>query len=116
MVKIKKNLKLASFDGGGIRALSQVEIMNNIMYRLNWDDEEDESERPTLPCEHFDLMGGSGTGGLLVLLFTKLRMSVEEASEVLSTIATQVYGNNQMEPSQRSMKLRKCLEDALKEK
>jgi patatin-like phospholipase/acyl hydrolase len=50
-------------DGGGVRGMSQLEIMRNIMHRLNWDSESDESNAGMLPCEHFDLMGGSGTGG-----------------------------------------------------
>jgi hypothetical protein len=50
-------------DGGGIRGLSQLEIMRNIIHQLNWDNESDESAEGMLPCERFDLMGGSGTGG-----------------------------------------------------
>jgi patatin-like phospholipase/acyl hydrolase len=52
-----------TIDGGGVRGLSQVEIMKSIMYRLNWDSESDVSGEGILPCERFDLMGGSGTGG-----------------------------------------------------
>jgi hypothetical protein len=37
--------------------------MKGIMYRLNWDSESDVSAEGILPCERFDLMGGSGTGG-----------------------------------------------------
>jgi hypothetical protein len=43
--------------------MSQLEIMRNIMHRLNWENESDESNAEMLPCERFDLMGGSGTGG-----------------------------------------------------
>jgi hypothetical protein len=43
--------------------MSQLEIMRNIMHRLNWDSELDGSNAGRLPCEYFDLMGGSGTGG-----------------------------------------------------
>ena len=75
----KENLKLASFgsnsasdgywrltyviDGGGVRAFSQLEIMENIMHRLNWDEESNEPIEGKLPCDYFDLIGGSGTGG-----------------------------------------------------
>jgi hypothetical protein len=45
--------------------MSQLEIMRNIIHRLNWENEResDESNAGMLPCEHFDLMGGSDTGG-----------------------------------------------------
>jgi patatin-like phospholipase/acyl hydrolase len=56
-------LTFTHIDGGGVRGLSQLEIMRNIMHRLNWDRESDESNGGILPCEHFDMMGGSGTGG-----------------------------------------------------
>lgn len=64
----KNNLKLVGLDDGGIRGLSQLEIMSNIMHRLNWEHEIDESDEHKLPCEHFDLIGGSGTGGLALPL------------------------------------------------
>ena len=50
-------------DGGGILGLSQLEIMKIIMHQLNWDSGSDESAEGMLPCERFDLLGGSGTGG-----------------------------------------------------
>jgi patatin-like phospholipase/acyl hydrolase len=56
-------LTLRMTDGGGIRGLSQLEIMRNIMHQLNWDSGSDGSMKGILPCERFDLMGGSGTGG-----------------------------------------------------
>ena len=56
-------LTLRTIDGGGVRGFSQLEIMRNIMHRLNWDNESEESNGGILPCQYFDLMGGSGTGG-----------------------------------------------------
>ncbi|KIM21699.1 hypothetical protein M408DRAFT_80161, partial [Serendipita vermifera MAFF 305830] len=78
-------------DGGGVRGFSQLEIMKNIMHRLSWDENSNEFEANALPCQYFDLIGGSGTGGLLAIMFTRLRMSVEEASEEFFTIAEEVY-------------------------
>ncbi|KIM24256.1 hypothetical protein M408DRAFT_55407, partial [Serendipita vermifera MAFF 305830] len=78
-------------DGGGIRGLSQLEIMNHIMHQLTWDEKSNESDELGLPCEHFDLLGGSGAGGLIAILFAKLRMSVEEASEEFYKIIEHVF-------------------------
>jgi len=50
-------------DGGGARGFSQLEIMRAIMDRLRYEKYPDEPEKIMLPCEHFDLIGGSGTGG-----------------------------------------------------
>ena len=55
-------LCLLSLDGGGVRGLSTLYILKGIMDRLN-------RERKTVglppmkPCEVFDLMGGTSTGG-----------------------------------------------------
>jgi hypothetical protein len=49
--------------GGGARALSQLQILGAIMHRLKYDRYSNDSEKIMLPCEHFDLMGGSGSGG-----------------------------------------------------
>ncbi|KIM19523.1 hypothetical protein M408DRAFT_57975, partial [Serendipita vermifera MAFF 305830] len=74
-------------DGGGVRSLSQLEIMNNIVHQLNWNPD----EGVKLPCELFDFMGGSGTGGLVAIMLGRLRMSVDETMDEFSTIVEQVY-------------------------
>ncbi|KAI4599641.1 hypothetical protein KJ359_001738 [Pestalotiopsis sp. 9143b] len=55
-------LCLLSLDGGGVRGLSTIYILERIMHRLN--DERMKSRLPRVkPCEVFDLIGGTGTGG-----------------------------------------------------
>ena len=53
---------LLSLDGGGVRGLSTLYILQGIMNRLNYMREE-AGLRPRKPCEIFDLMGGTSTGG-----------------------------------------------------
>lgn len=47
-------------DGGGIRGVSELVILHEIMMRVQWDLE---LERLPLPCDYFHLIGGSSTGG-----------------------------------------------------
>jgi hypothetical protein len=47
-------------DGGGIRGLSALCIIKEVMYRIQ--QQRGLPELP-LPCEYFDLAGGTGTGG-----------------------------------------------------
>jgi hypothetical protein len=54
------NLTTLQSDGGGIRGLSALYILREIMYRIQ--QQRDLPELP-LPCEYFDLAGGTGTGG-----------------------------------------------------
>jgi patatin-like phospholipase/acyl hydrolase len=53
---------LLSLDGGGVRGLSTLYILQNIMSRLNFTREE-AGLQPRKPCEIFDLIGGTSTGG-----------------------------------------------------
>ncbi|KIM24259.1 hypothetical protein M408DRAFT_243225 [Serendipita vermifera MAFF 305830] len=112
----KTNIKLASFDGGGIHGLSQLKIVDHIMHRLSRDDEPNESNGRSLPYEHFDLIGGSGTGGLIAILLTKLRMSAQEASEELWNIMEHVYKPANLSASQRTEALKRCMERAMQRK
>jgi patatin-like phospholipase/acyl hydrolase len=52
------NLNLES-DGGGIRGLSEIIILHEIMARLRTDPNQ---EIPR-PCDYFDLICGTSTGG-----------------------------------------------------
>jgi len=49
-----------SADGGGIRGISSLLILENIMEKLRDADGLDNVPRP---CEYFDLIGGTSTGG-----------------------------------------------------
>lgn len=53
---------LLSLDGGGVRGLSTLYILRNIMNTLNHNRKEAGLEERK-PCEIFDLMGGTSTGG-----------------------------------------------------
>jgi patatin-like phospholipase/acyl hydrolase len=55
-------LCLLSLDGGGVRGLSTLYILKGLMTRLNH--ERQQKSLPAVkPCEIFDLMGGTSTGG-----------------------------------------------------
>lgn len=60
-------LCLLSLDGGGVRGLSTLYILKSIMGRLNQERKND-SLPPVKPCEVFDLIGGTSTGGQVHLV------------------------------------------------
>lgn len=55
-------LCLLSLDGGGVRGLSTLYILKSIMDRLN-NERKKNGLPPVKPCEVFDLIGGTSTGG-----------------------------------------------------
>ncbi|KAJ7657036.1 acyl transferase/acyl hydrolase/lysophospholipase, partial [Mycena rosella] len=62
--------------GGGIGTLSELLVLDRMMYRIQSELRRD--AKPS-PCEYFELIGGSGTGGIIALMLGRLRMSIEEA-------------------------------------
>ncbi|KAI1094217.1 hypothetical protein F5B19DRAFT_490645 [Rostrohypoxylon terebratum] len=63
-------LKLLSLDGGGVRGLASLIIIKYLMKRVNPDN-------PPKPCEYFDLIGGTSTGGIIAIMLGRLQMDVQ---------------------------------------
>jgi patatin-like phospholipase/acyl hydrolase len=51
-----RELNILSLDGGGVRALSTLYILKNLMEAID-------RESPPKPCDFFDMIGGTGSGG-----------------------------------------------------
>ncbi|KAF8579258.1 FabD/lysophospholipase-like protein [Ramaria rubella] len=85
-----EGLRLLSLDGGGIRGLSELLILQEIMHRIK--EKEQLTESP-LPCRYFDLIGGTSTGGIIALMLGRLGMSVAEAIECYGTLAQRVFSD-----------------------
>jgi patatin-like phospholipase/acyl hydrolase len=62
-------LCLLSLDGGGVRGLSTLYILKGLMDRLNHERQKT-GLSPIKPCELFDLIGGTSTGGCVELPVT----------------------------------------------
>jgi Patatin-like phospholipase len=63
--------RILSLDGGGVRGLSSLLILREIMEEIG---RQSKVEETPLPCEYFDLIGGTGTGGLIAIMLGRLRM------------------------------------------
>lgn len=48
------------------------------------------------PCEYFDLIGGTGTGGLLAIMLGRLRMSIEQCKEIFKEMTRVVFETDKM--------------------
>ncbi|KAJ7367478.1 hypothetical protein DFH08DRAFT_927989 [Mycena albidolilacea] len=85
-----QGLRLLALDGGGIRGLSMLIILEHLMYKLKV-----EENLPAVPhpCDYFDLIGGTSTGGLIALMLGRLRMSVEDAVNAYGQLAKEVFSD-----------------------
>ncbi|KAI1844010.1 hypothetical protein JX266_009876 [Neoarthrinium moseri] len=79
-----QSLKLLSLDGGGIRGLSSLIILRHLMKRINEKD-------PPKPCEYFDLIGGTSTGGLIAIMLGRLQMSVDECIDKYLSLSAEAF-------------------------
>jgi patatin-like phospholipase/acyl hydrolase len=56
------DLRVLTLDGGGVRGLSSLFILQTIMDNLN-EERRKANESAVKPCQTFDLIGGTSTGG-----------------------------------------------------
>ncbi|KAL2888384.1 Vegetative incompatibility protein HET-E-1 [Ceratocystis lukuohia] len=81
-------LRLLSLDGGGVCALSSLLILENIMENIQ--KSEDLSEVPR-PCDRFDFIGGTGTGGIIAIMLGRLKMSIARSIEEYKSLASEIF-------------------------
>jgi patatin-like phospholipase/acyl hydrolase len=90
MASDQRPLRLLSFDGGGVRGLSSLLILQRIMHVL------DKKaglggEQPPRPCEYFDIIAGTSTGGLIAIMLGTLRMSIGDAIKSYMDFAPKIF-------------------------
>ncbi|KAF8815230.1 FabD/lysophospholipase-like protein [Phlegmacium glaucopus] len=77
-----------SIDGGGFRGLSCLLILSHFMDQIRISIEEDTTPKP---CELFDLICGTSTGGLIAILLGRFGLSCHEAIKVYEEIGETMF-------------------------
>lgn len=73
----EKPLRILSLDGGGVRGISSLYILKELMRQIAREHEANNPGAPEItphPREYFDLICGTSTGGLIALMLGRLRM------------------------------------------
>ncbi|KAF2631560.1 FabD/lysophospholipase-like protein [Macroventuria anomochaeta] len=80
-------------DGGGVRGYSMLIILQELMHRAFVETEGRAPKRHEIPkpCDHFDLIAGTGTGGLIAIMLGRLRMDVETCKDVYVRMTRKVF-------------------------
>ncbi|KAG5340132.1 hypothetical protein C0989_002752 [Termitomyces sp. Mn162] len=91
--EIQRGLRLLSLDDGGVRGLSELLILREIMHRLK---HLEGAESLPRPCDYFDMIGGVGTGGVIALMLGRLRMPIDLAIEKYVKFSKKVYSNTKI--------------------
>jgi hypothetical protein len=69
-------VSILSLDGGGMRSLSMLLVLKNLMYRLNESHKGTNLER-IKPCQVFDLIAGAGMGGYVLSCICRYRLTAQ---------------------------------------
>ncbi|KAH0581173.1 hypothetical protein H2248_012653 [Termitomyces sp. 'cryptogamus'] len=105
----QRGLRLLAFDDGGIRGLSGLYILQEIMFRLM---HLENSQSMPKPCDYFDIIGGVGTGGyvsnfwiifgfkyssrsisVIALMLGRLGMTIDQAINEYASFSKNVYSD-----------------------
>ncbi|PNP42330.1 hypothetical protein TGAM01_v208077 [Trichoderma gamsii] len=86
-------LRILSLDGGGVRGYSMLIIIQELMHRTFVETEGRAPKRHEIPkpCEHFDLIIGTGTGGLIAIMLGRLRLDLETCKELYVRMTKMVF-------------------------
>lgn len=94
-------LRLLALDGGGVRGLSTLQILKQLMDVVD-------PESPPKPCDYFDMIGGTSTGGfvndvvrhagciadycsLVAIMLGRLQMTVDECIDAYISLSDRVF-------------------------
>ena len=80
-------------DGGGVRGYSMLIILQELMYRAYVETEGKAPKREEIPkpCDYFDLIAGTGTGGLIAIMLGRLRLDIETCMDVYVRMTRKVF-------------------------
>lgn len=85
-------LRLLSLDGGGVKGLFSILVLDRLM------DEVQKIEGTTStrkrPCDYFDLIGGTSTGGLLAIMLGRLEMDTKDCIRTYRSLAQTIFGRS----------------------
>jgi predicted acylesterase/phospholipase RssA len=89
-------LRLLSLDGGGVRGLSSLLVLDDLMENIALEEKRlgrraMSNHEPLKPCDYFDLIGGTSTGGIIAIMLSRLRLDCKQCIGVYSKLAEQIF-------------------------
>lgn len=89
-------LRLLSLDGGGVRGLSSLMVLDDLMENISLEEKrlgrrKQSDHSPLKPCDYFDLIGGTSTGGIIAILLSRLRLDCKQCIGIYTKLAEQIF-------------------------
>ncbi|CAE6347231.1 unnamed protein product [Rhizoctonia solani] len=83
-----KGLNILCIDGGGVRGLSSLLLLEELMKRIQ---HLEKLDSPPSPHQYFDIIAGTGTGAIQACMLGRLQMSVHSAIESYADLAIEAF-------------------------
>ena len=91
------SLRILSVDGGGVKGYTALLILKRIFSAIRVEARKegiDLTDEPR-PCDVFDLIVGTSTGGLIAIMLGRLHMTVDECIQQYEILGSLVFGKRQ---------------------
>ncbi|KAJ0121219.1 hypothetical protein J7T55_008382 [Diaporthe amygdali] len=86
-------VNLLALDGGGIRGVSELVILDEVMKTVQ---QKGNLASLPKPCDYFHLFGGTSTGGLVAIMLGRLEMGTQEALEAYDNFASAIFSKRRL--------------------
>jgi len=86
-LRFNRPLRVLSLDGGGVRGISPLLILKEIMKEIS----QNHDGRDVKPCQYFDLIGGTNSGGLIAIMLGRLGWTVDKCIEVFTKSSADIF-------------------------
>jgi patatin-like phospholipase/acyl hydrolase len=83
-----KSLRILSLDGGGMKGYTSLLILRRILRTMAT---EGSLSLEPKPCDIFDLIIGTSTGGLIAIMLGRLELTIDECIEEYETTGKAVF-------------------------
>ncbi|KPM44184.1 hypothetical protein AK830_g2320 [Neonectria ditissima] len=81
-------VRLLALDGGGVRGVVSLIILDEIMKRIQ---KRKGLKEPCRPADYFELAAGTSTGGIIGIMLFRLHMTAEDTIKMYDVISKQVF-------------------------
>ena len=103
-----------------MRGYSMLILLQELMYRTYVEIEGKAPRRHEIPkpCDHFDLIAGTGTGGLIAIMLGRLRLDIETCKDLYVRMTKRVFETDKTIagiPYRSTLFKASKLEDAIRE-
>jgi predicted acylesterase/phospholipase RssA len=88
----KEPLKVLCLDGGGCRGQGQIILLRHLFGQLPLECPVDDVK----PCDYFDLICGTSSGGIVALMLARLEMTIGEALDAFQKFTTDVFEKDEV--------------------